>query len=60
LRKHPIGVLQPLTFDPVNPKHEILRNLMWDMGYEKELGWWLLSHISHHTSSFEKSIATQT
>jgi hypothetical protein len=56
LRKHTIGVLQPLPLGPVDPKQEILGSLMWDIGYEiyPELCWWLTSQISHLTSSFEE------
>jgi hypothetical protein len=38
LRKHPIGVLEPLHLGPVNPKHEILKSLMWDMRFGQVLG----------------------
>jgi hypothetical protein len=44
-------VLQPLPFDPANPKDEILRNLMWDMRFEPVRGYadgfYLTSQISH-------------
>jgi hypothetical protein len=48
------GLLEPLPLGPVNPKHEILKSLMWDMGYEICAGtrlfadgFYLTSQISH-------------
>jgi hypothetical protein len=40
----------PFSDEGTNPKLGIFGSLMWDMGYEIELGWWLLSHISDLTS----------
>ena len=61
MRKHPIGVLKPLHLGSVNPKQEILKSLMWDMGYAIWAstrvvadGIYLTSQISHLTSAFGK------
>ena len=55
-------MLEPLQLGPVNPKHEILKSLMWDMGYaiwartqEFAGGIYLTSQISH--PHLEKAIA---
>ena len=47
MRNHPMAELEPLPLDPVNPKHEILKSLMWDMGFGHELGYLRIAFIPH-------------
>jgi hypothetical protein len=50
LRKHPTGVRGAFSDEGTNPKLEILRSLMWDMGYEICAGTRLVASISDLTS----------
>jgi hypothetical protein len=51
-------VLEPLPLGPVNSKHDIIKNLMWNMGFYSGIFGWHLSHISH--PHLEKGIAIPT
>ena len=58
LRKHPMGCVESFSDEGTNPKLEILRSLMWDMGYEICDGTRLVASISD--LNLKKGIATQT
>ena len=59
--------METLALGPVNPKLEILKSLMWDMGYEICAGTRLFAHGLYLTSQthiahprLKKGIATLT